>query len=221
MDILKQLAGFDPATLYEANEKEGLIDPAIRPAWRGAKICGLAQTVNCPPGDNLMLHILVARAEPGRVIVANPGNHLLAAAWGEILTIAAQARGIAGLVLDGAVRDIGEIETLRFPVFSRGLALGSCTKTKYGELDVPIQLGGATVRPGDIVVGGPEGLVVIACERAEKVYRAAASRRERETEIIRELRRGRTTLELLDLPDLPENSQMAKNRPAERTSPDA
>lgn len=198
-DSFERFADFDPATLYEASGRRGMVDPAIRPAWRGARVCGPAVTVGCPPGDNLMLHVAVAQARPGVVIVATVGGYLLAGAWGEILTEAARARGLAGLVIDGAVRDIDAIEASGFPVFSRGLAIGSCTKERPGKLDAAIQLGGATVRPGDLVFGNADGLVIVEHDRIDDVYQAAAGRRRKELEIITKLREGRTTMELLGL----------------------
>jgi 4-hydroxy-4-methyl-2-oxoglutarate aldolase len=200
-DWTSRLIDFDPATLYEASGHQGMVDPAIRPAWRGAKVCGRAATVECPPGDNLMLHVAVAHARPGVVLVATVGSYMLAGAWGEILTAAAQARGIAGLVIDGAARDMEAIESARFPVFSRGLAIGSCTKERAGRIDVPIQFGGITVRPGDLVFGDADGLVVVDQDRIDVVYEAALRRRAKEIEIMRGLREGRTTLELLGLRD--------------------
>jgi 4-hydroxy-4-methyl-2-oxoglutarate aldolase len=200
-DAVDCFAVFDAATLYEAAGRKGMVDPAIRPAWRGAKVCGRALTVECPPCDNLMLHVAVSNAQPGVVIAANVGGYLSAGAWGEILTEAAQARGVAGLVIDGAVRDIEAIEALRFPVFSRGLAIASCTKERPGTLNAPIQLGGATIRPGDLVCGTADGLVIIDQDRMEEVYEAALSRRSRESEMITQLRQGRTTMELLGLVD--------------------
>ena len=199
--MIERFADFDPATLYEASGRRGMVDPAIRPAWRGARVCGPAATVECPPGDNLMLHVAVAHARPGVVIVATVGGYLLAGAWGEILTEAARARGVAGLVIDGAVRDIDAIEASGFPVFSRGLAIGSCTKERAGKRDGPVQLGGATVRPGDLVFGNADGLVVVACEHLDAVHQTAVTRRRRELEIITQLREGRTTIELLGLAD--------------------
>jgi 4-hydroxy-4-methyl-2-oxoglutarate aldolase len=178
-----------------------MIDPAIRPAWPGAQICGLAETVECPPGDNLMLHVAVANVSPGVVLVATVGGFLSAGAWGEILTAAAQARGIAGLVIDGAARDIDAIRQVRFPVFSRGLAIGACTKERPGNIGHAIQFGGTTVRPGDLVLGDADGLVVVAQERLDEVYETACRRRQREREIIGKLRQGRTTMELLGLVD--------------------
>ena len=197
--LAERFSGFDPATLFEAAGREGMIDPALRPAWRGAKICGVAATVHCPPGDNLMLHLAVAEAEPEVVLVANVGSYLLAGAWGEVLTVAAQARGILGLVIDGAVRDIDAIERLGFPVFSRGLAIGSCSKERPGTLNEPVQIGGVVVRSGDIIVGHSDGLVVVDQNRAEEVCENATKRQQREADMIDQLRQGRTTVELLGL----------------------
>ena len=198
-DRFERFADFDPATLYEASGRRGMVDPAIRPAWHGARVCGPAVTVECPPGDNLMLHVAVAHARPGVIIVATVGGYLQAGAWGEILTEAARARGVAGLVIDGAVRDIDAIEASGFPVFSRGLAIGSCSKERPGKLDAVIQLGGAAVRPGDLVFGNADGLVIVEQDRIDDVYQAAAGRRRKELEIITKLREGRTTIELLGL----------------------
>ena len=200
-DADERFADLDPATLYEAAGRSGMVDPAIRPAWHGARVCGPAFTVACPPGDNLMLHVAVAQAEPGVVIVATADGYVMAGAWGEILTEAARARGVSGLVIDGAVRDIDAIEALRFPVFGRGVAIGSCTKEKTGMLHEPVQLGGITVRSGDLVFGNADGVVIVEQDRIEEVYKAAISRRTKESEIIRLLREGRTTMELLGLRD--------------------
>jgi 4-hydroxy-4-methyl-2-oxoglutarate aldolase len=206
-NLAERFSGFDPATLFEAAGREGMIDPALRPAWRGAKICGVAATVECPPGDNLMLHMAVAEAEEEVVLVANVGSYLLAGAWGEVLTVAAQARGILGLVIDGAVRDIDAIERLGFPVFSRGLAIGACSKERPGKLNEPVQIGGVIVRPGDIIVGHSDGLVVVDQDRGAEVLENAARRQHREAEIIDQLRRGHTTVELLGLSGFREQKQ--------------
>jgi 4-hydroxy-4-methyl-2-oxoglutarate aldolase len=149
-----------------------------------------------------MLHHAVARAKPGDIIVADIGSYVLAGAWGEILTVAAQARGVAGVVVDGAVRDIEAIAQHAFPVFSRGLAIGACTKTQVGELNVPLIFGNVMIRPGDVILGDSDGLVVIEREHADTVYKSALSRREREQEIMGELRRGKTTIDILGLPKI-------------------
>ena len=198
-EVIRQLAEFDAATLYEAAGQRGMVDPAIKPMWLGAKVCGPAVTVSCPPRDNLMLHHAAAVAAPGSVLVATAERYQYAGAWGEVLTVAAQARGIAGLVIDGAVRDIEAIAERRFPVFSRGLAIGACKKEKIGALQKPIDVGGVTVRSGDFVIGTADGVVILDSRSIEQVLRDAIARREREAEIFRQLQAGKTTIEILNL----------------------
>ncbi len=202
--IAEKFVGFDPATLYESAGHQGMVNPAIRPAWAGARLCGTALTVQCPPGDNLMLHHAVAAATPGVIIVATVGEYMLAGCWGEILTAAAQNKGVAGLAVDGAVRDIEAIAERQFPVFSRGLAIGSCTKERFGQLGKPIRFGGVPVRSGDIILGDADGIVIVDQDRADEVYQKASARRVREAEIIEQLSQGKTTIELLGLPREPE-----------------
>ena len=200
-DAYGRFAAFDPATVYEAGGKVGMVDPAIRPAWAGARVCGRAFTVECHPGDNLMLHHAVTLARPGDVLVATTGNHVAAGAWGEVLTVAALQRGIAGLVIDGAVRDIEAITSLGFPIFSRGLAIGSCSKTETGAVARPINIGGVRLCSGDLVLGDGDGLVAVAESRLDEVYAQAHARHEKEREMLGQLREGRTTVDLLGLAD--------------------
>jgi len=201
--LIQRLHGFDPATLYEAAGQKGMVDPAIRPAWPGARLCGVALTLECPPSDNLMLHHAVAAAPPGVVLVGKIGGYMVTGAWGEILTVAAQSRGIAGLAVDGAVRDIEAIRQLEFPIFSRGLAIGACTKERFGTRNQPILFGGVFVRPGDVIFGDADGLVIIEQERLDAVIAAAEARQRKEQSIIEQLKAGRTTIDLLNLPPLP------------------
>ncbi len=201
--IIERLHRFDAATLFEAAGRKGMVDPAIRAAWPGARLCGVAVTVECPPADNLMLHHAVASAPRGVVIVATLGGCLAAGAWGEILTAAAQCRGVAGLAVDGAVRDIEAIRRRGFPVFSRGLAVGACTKDRFGTLNRPIVFGGVLVHPGDVIFGDGDGLVVIGREQVDAVTAAAEARLRKEEGIIEQLHAGRSTIELLNLPPLP------------------
>jgi 4-hydroxy-4-methyl-2-oxoglutarate aldolase len=156
-----------------------------------------------------MLHQAVAIATPGVVIVAKLGGYLLTGAWGEILTVAAKAKGVTGLIVDGAVRDTEAIAEQDFPVFSRGLAIGSCTKERLGNLNIPMLFGGVNVRPGDIVIGNADGVVILEQERADEIYEASVKRRQRETQLIADLRSGKTTLDLLGLPGLREETETA------------
>lgn len=199
-EIIRQLSEFDAATLYEAAGQRGMVDPAIRPMWNGAHVCGTAVTVSCPARDNLMLHHAVAFAATGSVLVASAERCQEAGAWGEVLSVAAQARGIAGLVIDGAVRDIEAIAERGFPVFSRGLAIGACKKEQIRALNEPVDLGGVTVRAGDIVVGTGDGVVILDSHTIEQVLQTAIARRRRESEIFQQLKEGQTTIEILNLP---------------------
>lgn len=195
---MRELADFGTATVFEAAGQRGMLNPDIRPLWRGARLVGRARCVACGPGDNLALHRALSAVEAGEVLVV-AGGDLLHGAWGEVMTEAALARGVAGLVTEGAVRDSAAIERLGFPVFAIGIAVGGCSKADRGSLDREVVVGGAVVRPGDIVIGDADGVVVVAAERAEAVARAARERERRERAWIAALREGRSTLELMGL----------------------
>jgi 4-hydroxy-4-methyl-2-oxoglutarate aldolase len=145
-----------------------------------------------------MIHIAVAQAQPGTVLVAqchNPGYGV----WGEVMTVAAMARGIAGLVLDGSVRDLGAIRRLGFPVFARGTALPGTAKRARGMIGAATTCGGTLVRSGDIIVADESGIVIIQTETAQSILAKAEERCRKEAAIMDELRGGRTTIELLGL----------------------
>ncbi len=192
---------FDAATVYEAVAGTSTLDPAIRPVWHGARLWGPAFTARCEPGDNLAIHHAVAAAPAGAVLVVDAGQDLFGS-WGEILTVAAQARGIVGLVIDGGIRDALAIERLAFPVFSRGFSVRGTTKRSLGAVNSPIDCGGVRVAPGDLVVGDEDGVVVVPAAAVSSVADAAARRVAREAAYLERLRAGETTLVILDLPPM-------------------
>lgn len=200
MAMLSELeAVAEAALLHEAMGRRGALTHDIKPIYRGAKAIGRALTVKCFPGDNLMLHLALNIAKPGDLLVATVDNFVEAGAWGEIASLAAQLRGIRGLVMDGSVRDVDAIARLNFPVFSRGVSIKGTTKRKKGEWNVPITIGGVRVHPGDFVVGDTDGVVIVpAAEIAEVVAKARALRQKEKT-FMERLRQGVRTLELLDL----------------------
>jgi len=197
LEIVTQLAKFDPATVYEASGQVGMIDPVIHSVWPEAKVCGIALTVECVYGDSLMIHKAVSVAHPGDVLVTNTGGCMHAAVWGDLLTTAAQARNMAGVVIDGAIRDSVAISKSGFPVFCRGFAIRATAKRQLGKINHPISCGGVLVNPRDIVVGNADGIVIVGRERAKDVLARAIKQEERETMIKNRLRKGITTLELL------------------------
>ena len=171
----------------------------IRAAWPGATVAGPAFTVACGPGDNLAIHVAVTLAPPGAVLVADASARPERGYWGEVLTTAAEARGLAGLVIDGCVRDVAALEAHRFGVFSRGLALPGAKKVDGGETGGPVDVGGVTVHTGDWLVGDADGVVVIGASVLGRVIEAAHARAEAEQELFAHLRAGATTVELLGL----------------------
>lgn len=178
-DIVEEYAGLGTATVYEANGRRGSMDPAIKPIFSGMRIRGVALTVQAPPGDNLMIHKAIDIARPGDVIVVDSGGHV-AGAWGELMAVAARARGVAGLVIDGYARDGDEIRLLDFPVFSRGLCIRAVDKLALGSVNHPITCGGVVVNPGDLVVGDDDGVTIVAFDDAGVTLGNARAREELE-----------------------------------------
>jgi regulator of RNase E activity RraA len=174
----------------------------LEPAWPAAHGLGTALTVRGAPGDNLALHHAVSTAEPGEVIVLAVGGETATAHCGEIVARAARERGVAGIVLDGAVRDRSQLEAIGVPVFHRGTSPRGPTKTGPGALRVPVTLGGTTVQPGDLVCGDADGVAVVAAADADDVLAAARALEERERAIVAALEQGETTVAVFGLKDL-------------------
>lgn len=185
------------ATLYEAAGQRGAMDAQIHAVASGIRLCGPALPVRCQPGDNLTLHAAIAVAQPGDVIVADVADFVEAGHWGEVLTVAALSRQVAGLVINGGVRDVEAAQRRNFPVFSRAVSMKATVKRVFGEINVPVVCGGVTVRPGDLVLADDDGVVVVAMEDVEKALRAANERDEREAEVMKRLEGGELTLDVL------------------------
>ena len=196
VDAARMLAA---ATLYEAYGQRGALDPAIRQMTPGLNVCGSAFTVRCQPGDNLTLHAAVACANAGDILVADVGDFVDAGHWGEILTAAATSRQIAGLVINGGVRDVAALETWGFPVFARGISMKATTKRIRGLVNHPIVCGGVEIHPGDLIAGDEDGVVAVARADASDVIARAREREAREAGVMKRLRQGELTIDLLGL----------------------
>ena len=156
------------------------MDIGIEAVWQPIpRIAGIAYTVKCHPGDNLMLHAAIYRAKPGSIIVVEAGSLDYAVSGGNVCAIA-QKRGIAGFVVDGVIRDVAEVREGRFPVFARGIMPKPGVKERLGTLNEPINCGGVEVNSGDIIVADEEGIAVIPQAEREKVYQIALARTEKE-----------------------------------------
>src|SRR4051812_34850955 len=184
-------------TVYEAAGQHGGLEHTIRPIAPGMRLCGSALTVRCQAADNLTLHAAIALAQPGDVIVADVGGALEAGHWGEITTVAAQARRVAGLVINGGVRDVEPVGRRGFAVFAPAISMKATVKSTPGLINHPIVCGGVTVYPGDLVLADDDGVVVVAHERVAQVLEAARQREEREAEVMRRLEAGELTLDVL------------------------
>ncbi|MGW5617305.1 RraA family protein [Streptomyces sp. NPDC003877] len=164
-----------PTTLADLLGRAQVMDTGIRPLWNSPRVAGPAYTVRCEPGDNLMLHAAIYRAEPGSVVVVESGDVDYALAGGNVCAVA-QRRGVAAFVVDGVIRDLGEVREAGFPVFSRGVIPIPGTKKKIGALGEPARVGGVLVHPGDIVVADEEGVVVTPAARREEILDAARTK---------------------------------------------
>lgn len=193
------LLTYGTATLGEAWPQARLIDAPLRPLAPGMVLAGRAVTVRCTPGDNLALHIAIAQAGPGDVLVVDYGGSCGSGPFGEIMALACQMRGIVGLVTDGSVRDSAQIAALGFPVFARGVNVRGTVKQDRGEVGVPLEIGGAVVRAGDVVLADADAVVVLAADELAAALEACAARAAREAVMMDRLRAGETTLQILGL----------------------
>lgn len=162
-------------------------------------LAGPARPVQCRPGDNLALHLAIADACPGDVLVVDYGGDLESGPFGEIMALACQMRGIAGLVIDGAVRDSAQIASLGFPVFARGLNIRGTVKQDQGVIGEPVTLGGVEIAAGDLVLADADAILVLAAADLAPALVAARNRAEREARMMERLRQGETTLSILGL----------------------
>jgi RraA family protein len=167
----------------------GAID--LRPFHGTGKLVGTALTVRTRSGDNLAIHQALDLARPGDVIVVDGGSDVSRALVGEIMMEIAKHRGVAGFVIDGAVRDVAAFASSGFPCFARAAIHKGPYKNGPGEINVPVSIGGAVVEPGDIVVGDEDGVVTFPQAMAPALLEAVRVQEAREADIIRSIREGR------------------------------
>lgn len=175
---------------------QGVMDTGIKPVDPKMKMIGRAFTARCYPGDNLGLHQAIYAAQPGDVLILDVHGYSQAGHFGDIMATACQLHGLAGVVIDGSCRDSEDIKALGFPVFARGFNPSGTVKESLAQLNVPVHCGGVDVRPGDIVFGDCDGVVIIPQEKEDEVFRKAEVKFEHEIEIVKELKAGKTTLEI-------------------------
>ena len=197
-ELVAAAARLPSATLHEAAGKIGALPSAIKPVAPQFKFAGSALTVHSPGGDNLWLHRALDVAQPGDVMVVFASGAWEHGYWGEIMTTMAQVRGLAGLVIDGCVRDSVLLADIGFPVFARGLCIQGTGKDfgATGWINHPVLMGNAAVQAGDLVVGDADGVVAIPHDRAAEVIAASQRREDEEAGILRRLQAGESTLQV-------------------------
>jgi 4-hydroxy-4-methyl-2-oxoglutarate aldolase len=197
---LVQLRDLGTATIYEAQGAKGALDSGMKPIDPTVRMAGPALTVDARPADNLILHYAVLKAKPGDILVIDAKAFMEAGPWGDVLTLQAMKLGIAGLVVNGCVRDANLIIDLGFPVFCRGLSIKGTGKNQPGKVNVPITIGDVVIRPGDIVVGDRDGLVVVAQDEVDMAIASSIAREEKEVKQRQAIEAGTSnTVELLNL----------------------
>jgi 4-hydroxy-4-methyl-2-oxoglutarate aldolase len=186
--VVEQAAQFPSSILADVAGRRGALSGRIAPLAPTMRFAGPAVTVEVRPGDNLMIHAALALVKPGDVIVVDGKGDLNSALMGEIMCQQAVALGVAGVVIDGAVRDSEAIRALGFPMFAAGLNPNGPTKNIAGRLNHPISIAGVTVRPGDLVVGDADGVTVVEREKAASLLPLAAEKVAAETKRIADIK---------------------------------
>jgi len=195
--LVERFRGLASANLADAMGRNHFMDPEIRQR-SGLSLCGLALTVYARPGDNLMVHKALQLVQPGDIVVVNAGDNRNGAVFGGMMCEVAVAAKAGGIIVDGAIRDVSDIQALRFPAYSRTVSIGSCDKDGPGEINVPISCGGTVVMPGDIVVGDADGIAVVPHDHAAEVIELVAKVMEYEKKRIAEIRGGNPWFPAID-----------------------
>lgn len=200
--ILDRAAKLSSATFHEAVGKRGALPAALKPIAPQIRLCGRALPVTSPPGDNLWLHRAIYAAQPRDILVIDVGDGVEYGYWGEVMAVAAQVRGIAGLLINGGVRDSQRMIDIGFPVVSNGVAIRGTGKDPNGKGQIggTVRLGDVTIERGDLVFADADGAFCFPAREVEAAVDSAEQRDIEEADIFRRLAAGESTIDIYRLP---------------------
>ena len=201
VDVIDILASLGVATIHEAQGRAGLLRPYMRPIYSTAQVAGSAVTVSCQPGDNLMIHAAIEVCQPGDVLVVTTTSESDDGMFGELLATSCVAHEISGLVIDAGVRDVADLIEMNFPVWSKTISAQGTVKASPGSVNVDVVCAGTLIRPGDIVVGNTDGVVVVRRELAAEVAKLGRKRIEKEQASRTRLQAGELGIDFYGLRD--------------------
>lgn len=201
-EILEKLEKLPTGNVADSCQDNPVMDSGIKPLDSTLHLIGRAVTVKCTAGDNLALHQGIEAAGEGDVLVFDCDSYTEAGHFGDMMATSCKGRGIAGIVIDGSCRDSQDIIKLKYPVFSRGSNPATTTKEILGQINVPVVVGGVNVKPGDIIFGDCDGVVVVPQEVEDEVFEKAMTKYTKEQKIVQELAKGQSTLSYYHFDDV-------------------
>jgi 4-hydroxy-4-methyl-2-oxoglutarate aldolase len=195
VEKVTKLSDYGVATVHEALGRTGYLGPRLRPVQHGARTGGTAVTVLCWPGDNLMIHAAVEQCRPGDLLVVTTASPSTDGSFGELLATALQARDVRGLVTTGGVRDVSDLRSMGFPVWSAAVSAQGTVKATAGSVNVPLAIGDQLISPGDAILADDDGVMVVPRHHVDHALDAAQARVDKEEAARQSFRAGELGLD--------------------------